>query len=750
LTIGSDPALFVAPFFVKRYKMRTGEPFVKPDARSTTRVLLMILVLSAGTTCRAAATNDVPLAAKPYYAQIARLVARHLPHGHLSRAALDDDMSTRAWTNYLAALDFGRVYFLQSDIDRFREQQTQIDDLLRNGELDFAYDVFEIFKERVANRTAFVADILEKGFDVDRDESFHWRRKDMPWPQDEADWNEIWRKRLKNEYVRMLIGRRLGEPDETVLEDKAETEGDTAPPRPLEAIILDRYRQVSTVFEDSEAEYVLEKFLSAVAQAYDPHSAYMAPSTLEDFDIEMKLSLVGIGALLRSEDGAAKVVRLIPGGPADRDRRDKRLRPGDKIIGVGQDDAPIVNTLHWPLSKTVRQIRGEKGSRVVLRVIPASDPTGSTTRLVDLVRDEVKLEEQAANLETHTIEARPGTNVKLAVIRIPAFYANMHARSVFDPEFRSSAYDVGRFLEQAKAGQVDGVVLDLRNNGGGSLLEAIRMSGLFITTGPIVQVKERYSVRVLPDDDARIVYAGPLLVLVNRLSASASEILAGAIQDYGRGIVVGDSKTHGKGTVQSIVDVGRDERLGACKITSASYYRISGSSTQLRGIIPDIIIPSSYDFLDVGEDHLPNPVPWSSIDPVKYEPFDRMGPLIPELRQRSLARRAKSDRFEAYGRLLSRIEELNNIDEVPLGLQPRLKMAQAERELTDLQERLAEESTGPVDDEDKGPDLILDESLRILSDLIILEKDGQNRAASSGQEGGRPWRHLQDWLRSKL
>jgi carboxyl-terminal processing protease len=409
--------------------------------------------------------------------------------------------------------------------------------------------------------------------------------------------------------------------------------------------------------------------------------------------------------------------------------------------------------LHWPLSKTVRLIRGEKGTTVVLVVIPAADPTGSTTKQVDLVRDEVKLEEQAADAEVREIKTENDTVRRLGVIDLPAFYANMKVRSVHHPEFKSSAYDVNRILTEMDIdGGVDGLLLDLRNNGGGSLLEAIRMTGLFIRTGPTVQVREKRRTRVLPDRDPSVAFTGPIVVLVNRLSASASEIVAGALQDYGRAVIVGDARTHGKGTVQSIVELGRDRKLGAVKITTASYHRISGGSTQLEGVHADIVIPSPYSHMELGEDALPNPI---RCDPVQATPYDEITDLrvhIPALRRRSEERRAADPRFATYRRLLDRVRRINQTEELPLDLASRRKMANVEKELNELQESLAPLREDPQNDEaTRPPDLVLEEGLNILADLVAEHSRAFEAALKDPAPGPKSITDtLSDWFHKNL
>jgi len=686
-------------------------------------VLALVFVDSA------AAWQRGPSPQPPSDARIAKSFARIFPKKHLSRLPLDDAVSARAWTNYLAGYDHDHVYFLESDIAAFRADEQGLDDYLMRGDSQFAYEVFEVFRQRVRNRNEYVDTLLTKGFNLDREEFYRWKRKDSPRPADETEWNEIWRRKIKNEYVRLLVEReQIGETNSTSKAIDAGNEDAAEPLSPSE-VIRDRYRQFLTMISDSDSEWVLERYLSAFARAYDPHSTYMSPSSVENFNIEMKLSLVGIGALLRSEDGAAKVVRIIPGGPADRDKSETRLRPGDKIVAVAQGGGPSVNILHQPLYRIVKLIRGKKGTRVVLSVIPASDPSGLTTKKVALIRDEVKLEEQAAKFRIERATGSDTVQRQLAVITLPTFYFNMKAESPDDPHYRSSAHDVEKILKRVDRENAAGVLLDLRNNGGGSLIEAAQMAGLFIDRGPVVQVKEGGRIKVLTDRRSGVAYSRPLVVLVNRLSASASEILAGALQDYGRAVILGDSKTHGKGTVQTVLPLGRDERLGAVKITTASYYRVSGWSTQLKGILPDVVVPSAFDYMDLGEDSLPTAIGWSTVPQSRYSPVDDLSAVIRVLRDKSEDRRASDPRFAAYMRLLARIEAINEADKLPLQLTMRKELAKTERKLSELHRSLSSENKdGREEGEDDRPDFVLAECLRILADLVALREEGQRTA----------------------
>ncbi len=704
--------------------------------RWTSWMLLLLLPLVALEGAAGAGRVLEPL---PHYAEVARQFVRLLPAAHLLQQPLNDAISARAWTNYVASLDYDRAYFLQSDIDAFAAQRETLDDSLKAGDLQFAFDVFNVYRQRLAERQACVTNLLATGFDFSVPENYVWRRKDAPWPADRAAQDELWRLRVKNEYLAYVISRDefgvTNVPAGSVPTNgiayasvtnrpavAAATNGLAAvrappPPTPAE-FVAKRYRQFQIVIDDSDADWVLQRYLGAVAAAYDPHSTYMAPAAVEDFNIDMNLTLCGIGALLTPEDGTAKIQEVIPGGPAARDTREIRLRPGDKIIGVGQGDQAIEDVLHLPLSQTVRKIRGAKGTTVVLNVISVSDPSGLSVRLVDLVRDDVRLEEQAATSRVERVTLTNGAVRALGVVRLPAFYGSVNQRPG-EPGFRSSALDVAHCLAELNTGGVEGLLLDLRNNGGGSLREAIMLAGLFIRTGPVVQVREIGQIQVLPDRDPAVAYRRPVVVLVNRISASASEIVAGALQDYGRAVIVGDSSTHGKGSVQTILQLGSAKNLGSIKVTAASYYRVSGASTQLRGVVPDIILPSVLDYLELGEDKLPNAMPWSRVPAVEYQANTGLAAYVPTLARASALRRAANPAFTRYLRLVDHAQAVQSRTEVPLQIELRRQLARAEHEVRRAEEAVEEGAEGgppsPADD------VMLDEALHILSDLVDLQ-----------------------------
>lgn len=651
--------------------------------------------------------------------RIAARVADRLPHTHLNRMPFNDTIATNALMLFIDSFDFDRSYFLARDIEAFQQEATRLDNQVREGDVAFAQTIVDRFHKRVTNRVSFVNELLDDGFDLTVDETYRWKRDESPWPKDETAWDELWRKKIKNEYVGRVAMKEL--PDEETTPDDEEALDEPEEDEQLEPdeFIRNRYKQFELMVRNNfDNEAVLERYLSAFAQSYDPHSAYLSPRGVEDFDIHMSLSLVGIGAMLRSEDGTAEITKIIPGGPAEADGR---LKPGDQIIAIAQGNEDPVNILYWPLSKAVRLIRGEKGTKVVLTIIPAEEKTGTRTKKIALTRDEVKLEEQAASSRVHESIGTNALPHRLGVITLPEFYADFAGARKGKDDVRRCSVDVRNILNQFSTNAVNGVILDLRNDGGGSLTEAIDIAGQFIPLGPIVQVRENRGVAVLPDSDPTTEYSGPLVVLVNRLSASASEIVAAALQDYERAVIVGDNKTHGKGTVQTVKPLSRlTDDLGSLKVTTAGFYRIAGGSTQLRGVTPDITLPSLYDSLEIGEEFLDNALPWSQVKSAYFNPWhNSVKPLLPELKARSTRRMENNPEFSTFLARRERLRERIKTPVVSLKLSSRVDEILAEQELEDLQDSLV----ATDDNGKKEKDPILDEALRILSDLVELSSD---------------------------
>jgi carboxyl-terminal processing protease len=674
--------------------------------------------------------------------RILSLLTRTMPQVHMSHEPVSESVARRTLQNFLRSLDHDRSIFLASDVAELRAMAADLENDLEDGDVELAYEAFDRYKQRAINRVAYVETLLDKGFDLDVDESYVWRRKDAAWPETEEEWNELWRKKVKNEYLGILIGREMRKLDaeEAKEEDTSDTKGDEMDVDPSsservaeveelqepdlspEERIRKRYAQFLEVLNGHDSEYVLQMFLSSFTGAYDVHSSYLSPRREEDFDIQMTLQLTGIGAVLTYDEGAAKIERVMKGGPA---ARDGRLQAGDKIIAVEQEGEEPVDILYWPLYKSVRLIRGEIGTTVILHVIPASDATGSMVEKIDIVRDVIKLEEKAARSDVYELEREDGT-YKLGIISLPDFYADFSGGSNGE-EPRSSAKDVRRLLEGLNEEGVQGLVLDLRNNGGGSLRDCVEMSGYFVDEGPLVQVKSGRRVRAMRDPERGVVFDEPIVVLVNRLSASASEILAAALQDYGRAVIVGDSKTHGKGTVQSLMPLDRgDDALGSLKVTTAGFFRVDGRSTQLKGVSPDIIIRTPSDVMELGEEYLDNVLPWSWVAPVRYTPAGDLREVNETLMERSEERLAANETFAVYQEKVDRLEERMKRREVNLRWEDRLARQLEDRELDKLQDKglmIAGDDAEDLDEEEAlsilpERDLVLKEGLEILADLV--------------------------------
>ncbi|MEX2606945.1 MAG: carboxy terminal-processing peptidase [Kiritimatiellia bacterium] len=743
----------------------------------------LILICLAGVNAAVVPQSDA--------GEIMRLLGQAMPVTHLSHEPLSESLMRRTVDNYLRALDFDRTLLKAEDVTYLRRQAATLENAFKEGDPEFAYAAFELIKERAENRVAFVTKLLDEGFDFEKEESFVWRRKDAPWAKDDAEWDELWRKKVKNEYVGILVSRQIREmeaeeealekaekaekaqkaaeaagetdteqenadetsdgttraaeeeasdeavvteaapeADETADEiadtkEDAEEEVDLELNLTPEERIRKRYERFSEVLNGHDSEYVLGAFLSSLAEAYDAHSSYLSPRREEDFDIQMRLSLTGIGAELTYDEGAAKIQRVMKGGPADRDGR---LQSGDKIVAVQQEGEEPVDILYWPLYRSVRLIRGEKGSTVILHVIPASDATGTQVRLIDLVRDEIKLEEKEAHSKVYELE-RDETVRKLGIINLPDFYADF-SRSTNGSEPTSSAKDVRRLLEELNEEDVEGLVLDLRNNGGGSLRDCVEMTGFFVDAGPVVQVRSGQRVSAMSDPNRGVVFDKPLVVLVNRLSASASEILAAALQDYGRAVIVGDSKTHGKGSVQTLLPLDRrNDQYGALKVTTAGFYRVDGRSTQLKGVSPDILIRSPTDVMELGEEYLPNVMPWSWVKPLRFSPYGDLRETNTELAKLSMERLSDHEDYQIHQNKVDRLAERVQRREISLNYQERLEQTKEDRELDKLQSQglqiAVDEEDDDLDAEEEDrrdirpeKDLILKEGLEILADLV--------------------------------
>ncbi len=683
----------------------------------------VLLVLAAPLGARVNLVHSEDLVPTPLQSKAALIVNKVLERYHYKKLVLDDEFASTILKGYLDALDPNRSFFLQRDIDRFAVLEKRLDDELKRGNLEIPFSIFRTYRERVDERVNKALTLIEKSFNFNESDEYLFDRAKAPWPKDEAEQNEIWRKRIKNDFLTLRLS------------GKSDSEIRTALRKRYEGL----WRRISQFTPDD----VFQSFVNAYTQSLEPHTSYMSPSTSENFDISMRLSLEGIGAVLRTDNEQTVVQKTIPGGPAEQSNQ---IRAGDRIVGVAQGlNGAMEDVVGWRLQDVVDLIRGPKGSVVRLQILPKSAGAEGKVREVSLVRKEIELEDQAAKLKvTEGLEGMNG--VRIGVIEVPAFYRDFRAESKGNKDFRSTTRDVRALLQQVEKEQVAGVVIDLRGNGGGSLTEATELTGLFIDTGPVVQVKDASGkVEVEQDPDPSSVYAGPLAVLVDRNSASASEIFAGAIQDYQRGIVIGEP-TFGKGTVQTLVDLNRfvtenGDRLGRLRLTMAEFFRISGSSTQLRGVVPDILYPTAQDSARHGERALTNALPWGHIQPAQYQA--RGAAPAEDLRTRSLAR---IGRDPGFAMLAERERLLREVDEQKVvSLDERKRREETKRRdkvLKDqknqfLRSRGVEPSPGDGDGGDEVSEketeainrIQLNEAARILADYIRLTSEPKPLAA---------------------
>ncbi|MGO3985457.1 carboxy terminal-processing peptidase [Pseudomonas sp. SAS7] len=638
---------------------------------------------------------------------VVELLKRH----HYSKPPLDDARSVIIYDSYIKLLDPARSYFTAADIAEFDKWKTQFDDFLKSGNLDPGFTIYKRYLDRVKQRLDFALAELNKGvdkIDFTAKETLLIDRKDAPWMKDQAELDDLWRKRVKDEVLRQKIAGKE--------------------PKQIQETLTKRYKNQLARLDQTRAEDIFQAYINTFAQSYDPHTNYLSPDNAENFDINMSLSLEGIGAVLQSDNDQVKIVRLVPAGPA---AKTKQVAPADKIIGVAQGNKEMVDVVGWRLDEVVKLIRGPKGSVVRLEVIPASNaPSDQTSKIVSITREAVKLEEQAAKKSVLKLK-QDGRDYKLGIIEIPAFYLDFKAYRAGDPEYKSTTRDVKKLLTELQKEKVDGVVIDLRNNGGGSLQEATELTSLFIEKGPTVLVRNSDGrVDVLEDENPGAFYKGPLALLVNRLSASASEIFAGAMQDYHRALIIG-GQTFGKGTVQTIQPLNH----GELKLTLAKFYRVSGQSTQHQGVLPDIDYPSIIDTKEIGESALPEAMPWDTIRPVVKPAADPFKPYLAQLKAQHEARSDKDAEFTYIRDRLALTQKLmtektvslneqdrrarhDEIEAKQLALENVRRKAKGEEPLKELKKE--DEDALPVEDENTKPedDAYLSETGRILIDYL--------------------------------
>lgn len=572
------------------------------------RRLFVAALLSATMVTGAMATSaripadTVKLKAKPVYGKEAKVIVYILDNNHYRKVNFNDSLSNAILSEYIKSLDNNKTYFTASDLAGFDKYKYTLDDLTRAENVDVAFEIYGVFRKRFDQRMDYVLNTLvKKNFDYSVDEYYETNRDKETWAKDDDALNEVWRKIIKSQALSLKLA------------------GKTQPE--IEKTLTERYQRFSKSIHQFNSEDVFSMYMNTITEAYDPHTNYMSPRSADVFKQQMSLSLEGIGARLQTDNDYTKVSEIITGGPADKS---KLVSVNDRIVGVAQGaDGEMVDVIGWRIDDVVKLIKGPKGTTVRLQILPAETGVTGAPKVISLVRDKIKLEDQRAKKSVIQYE-KNGKLLKLGVITLPSFYMDFDAYQKGDPNYTSTTRDVQRLIKELQAEKIDGLAVDLRNNGGGALAEAIELTGLFIKDGPVVQVKNSANkIEVGKDDDPSVAYNGPLVVLTNRFSASASEIFAGAIQDYHRGVIIGES-TYGKGTVQTVVDLKRfindpKEEVGELKITFQKFYRVTGSSTQHRGVTPDIHLPTALNPEQFGESSSQSALPWDEIKGTLYQ-----------------------------------------------------------------------------------------------------------------------------------
>ncbi len=722
---------------------------------------LLVLALIAGL-CPVAWAG--PLTPTPNDRHITLAVKSLLERQHLSRHPLDKEMSERCLKTFLKSLDPMKVYFYQSDIDNFNQHKDELSDAIRKGDTSFAFTVFNTFLQRVDERVKTVDEWLTSPHDFSADEQMVIDRDAAQYPRSVAEANDRWRKRIKYDLLVLKVGKKEDqeaakkekkeEKDKADEQPKSSSDGpslgapqtDASAQKPAAKPAKDeakeardklrrRYHSFAKRMHQIDSGELLEMYLNSFTTAFDPHTDYMSPDTQKNFAIAMSLNLEGIGASLMSEDGYTVVKKIIPGGAADKDAR---IKVEDKIIGVGQgEDGEIVDVIDMKLNDVVKLIRGKRGTTVRLEVTPVGS---DEHKIYKIVREKIELKDSEAKGQVFDVGQKgDGTPYRIGVIDLPSFYRDMDGDRRGMVNFKSTTQDVRAILDDFNSKQVDAVILDLRRNGGGALNEAISLTGLFIGNGPVVQVKDADGrVQHLDDQDSGVAWSGPLVVLISKFSASASEILAGAIQDYNRGLIVGDRSTHGKGTVQSLMDLGQQlfrlpnsPPMGALKITMQQFYRPNGDSTQKRGVVSDIELPSLTTHLDVGEADLDYPVAFDKVEPLDHRHFACVNPSIcNQLRQLSQQRVQNSKDFQKVTRNIARYKEQKAKKFVTLNEEKFLKERaelNADKEEEKAIEKHSELNNGAIE-----KDFYLDEALAIMVDYMNLQSVASVRREVAG------------------
>jgi carboxyl-terminal processing protease len=679
---------------------------LNPSAPARLRMTVVALVSFLLPTLAVASAGSPTLEQSDRHAKVSRLITTLFERSHYRQIRVDDSVSSRVLDRYIEVMDGNRQYFLASDIEDFEKYRYELDDAVKRGELAPIFDIYGVYVERTRQRLDFALGQLDSEPDFTIDERYEFDRTDKPWAGSEEALDEIWRRRVKNDALTLVLTGKSW--DETA------------------DILRKRYERVVKRLSQVNSDDVFESFMNAYSHTFDPHSSYFSPRNSEEYRIQMSLSYDGIGASLAVQDDYVSILNIIPGGPA---AVDGSLKPNDRITAVGQGDGgELVDVVGWRLDEVVELIRGPGGTVVRLQILPAGAAPGSQESVLALTRDKIKLEAQAAKKERLEIQ-RGDETLHVGVIDVPSFYQDFNARAAGEKDYTSTTSDVKRLIGELEEEGIDGLVIDLRNNGGGHLSEATALTGLFIDRGPIVQLRNTNGrIEVLDDPMPTKVYDGPLLVLVNRYSASASEIFAAAIQDYNRGVVVGQ-QTFGKGTVQNLYPLdryapGRDPQFGQLTLTIGKYYRVTGGSTQHRGVIPDIELPSAVDSELVGESARDSALPWDQIEATRYTAY---APLQGAVEILTDGQRKRSEGDPDYAYLVEDIEDQRSSQahqSVSLSLEQRKREREetTERQLTRLNERRASlglEPAGSLEDvsADEVPDVILETAAAIVADM---------------------------------
>jgi carboxyl-terminal processing protease len=634
------------------------------------KFMLFALILSLFAVNLSTATNE--LTPQPQQAQAARLSAEVFGRHHYIRIPLDDALSAKIFDHYLKVLDGEKLFFLQSDIDKLSDERTELDDAILKQDMSIPFAIYSLYQQRATERLVYARTLLNKGFDFNRKESYQYSRKKAPWASSVDELNDLWRRHVKNDWLRLKLA---GMKDTMI------------------AATLDkRYENSLNSIAKIKSEDVFQFFMSAYAMAIDPHTDYFGMREAKDFDISMKLSLVGIGAVLQEKDEYTTIRELVPGGPA---ALSGKLKIGDRIVGVGQGvNLPVTDVVGQRLDETVALIRGAENTTVRLDILPAEADLDGKHKLISLVRKKISLDKQAAKKSIINVK-EGGITRHIGVITLPGFYQDFAARERGDKNYKSASRDVARLLTQFQKSNIDGVVIDLRNNGGGSLDEAINLTGLFIDNGPVVQERDaKGHIQVENNTTNNVVWRGPLGVLINRGSASASEIFAAAVQDYGRGIVIG-ATSFGKGTVQSVINLDRlvksnPPKFGELKMTIAQFFRIDGGTTQLHGVTPDITLPSMMDEEDFGESSYDNALPWSHIKPADYSRIGSFSEILPALLAKHNRRIATNKEFKYLQEDINEINDRRQSNKISLNEADR----RHEREVQETRIKLREKAEG--------------------------------------------------------